>query len=94
LVVEEAAAYGLAALAAAFGDNPLGVVADYSWPGEGVKLLGLLQGGPAFLAGLKPGDQILALNGRPLGSWTDRISLPLYVTVERDGVRMEISVRQ
>lgn len=94
LVVEEAAAYGLAALAAAFGDNPLGVVADYSWPGEGVKLLGLLQGGPAFLAGLKPGDQILALNGQPLGSWTDPISLPLRVTVERDGVKLEISVRQ
>lgn len=94
LVVEEAAAYGLAALAAAFGDNPLGVVADYSWPGEGVKLLGLLQGGPAFLAGLKPGDQILALNGQPLGSWTDPISLPLRVTVERDGVRLEIRVRQ
>jgi len=94
LVVEEAAAYGLAALAAAFGDNPLGVVADYSWPGEGVKLLGLFQGGPAFLAGLKPGDQILALNGQPLGSWTDPISLPLRVTVERDGVRLEMSVRQ
>jgi hypothetical protein len=93
LVVEEAAAYGLAALAAAFGDNPLGVVADHSWPGEGVKLLGLFQGGPAFLAGLKPGDQILALNGQPLGSWTDPISLPLHVTVERDGVRLEISVR-
>jgi hypothetical protein len=94
LVVEEATAYGLAALAAAFGDNPLGVVADYSWPGEGVRLLGLLQGGPAFRAGLKPGDQILALNGQPLGNWTDPIALPLRVTVERDGVKMEISVRQ
>jgi hypothetical protein len=94
LVVEEAAAYGLAALAAAFGDNPLGIVADYSWPGEGVQLLGLLQGGPAFRAGLKPGDQILALNGQPLGNWTDPISLPLRVTVERDGVRLEMSVRQ
>jgi membrane-associated protease RseP (regulator of RpoE activity) len=94
LVVEEAAAYGLAALAAAFGDNPLGVVADYSWPGEGVKLLGLLQGSPAFLAGLKPGDQILALNGQPLGSWIDLISLPSHVTVARDGERLEISVRQ
>ena len=93
LVVEEAAAYGLAALTAAFGDNPLGLVADYSWPGEGVKLLGLLQGGPAFLAGLKPGDQILALNGQPLGSWIDPISLPIRVTVERDGERLEVSVR-
>ncbi len=94
LVVEEAAAYGLAALAAAFGDNPLGVVADYSWPGKGMRLLGLLQGGPAFRAGLKPGDQILALNGQPLGNWTDPISLPLLVTVERDGMQLEISVRQ
>lgn len=93
LVVEEAAAYGLAALAASFGDNPLGVVADYSWPGQGVKLLGLLQGGPAFLAGIKPGDQILALNGQPFENWTDPISLPLRVTVERDGERLEISVR-
>jgi S1-C subfamily serine protease len=92
-VVEEAAAYGLAALAAAFGDNPLGVVADYSWPGKGMRLLGLLQGGPAFRAGLKPGDQILALNGQPLGNWTDPISLPLLVTVERDGMKLEISVR-
>jgi hypothetical protein len=94
LVVEEATAYGLAALAAAFGDNPLGVVADYSWPGKGMRLLGLLQGGPAYRAGLKPGDQILALNGQPLGNWTDPISLPLLVTVERDGERLEISVRQ
>jgi hypothetical protein len=94
LVVEEAVAYGLAAMVAAFGDNPLGVVADYSWPGKGMRLLGLLQGGPAFRAGLKPGDQILALNGQPLGNWTDPISLPLLVTVERDGTKLEISVRQ
>jgi len=93
-VIEEAAAYGFAALSAAFGDNPLGVVADYSWPGEGVKLLGLLQGSPAFLAGLKPGDRILALNGQPLGSWLDPISLPLRVTAERDGERLEIDVKQ
>jgi hypothetical protein len=94
LVVEEATAYGFAALAAAFGDNSLGVVADYSWPGEGLKLLGLLQGSPAFLAGLKPGDQVLALDGQPLGSWIDPIALPVRVTAERDGERLEINVRQ
>jgi PDZ domain-containing protein len=93
LVVDEAAAYGLAALMAAFGDNPLGMVVDYSWPGEGVKLLGLLQGGPAFQAGLKPGDQILALNGHPLVNWADPVSLPAYLTVKRDGENLEIGVR-
>jgi regulator of sigma E protease len=68
------------------------MVADYNWPGEGVKLLGLLQGGPAFLAGLKPGDQILALNDQPLGSWIDPISLPIRMIVERDGQRLKINV--
>lgn len=48
LLLEEAAAYGLAALTAAFGDNPLGVVSDYTWSREGIKLIDVLQGGPAF----------------------------------------------
>ena len=52
LVVEEAAAYGLAALAAAFGDNPLGVVADYSWPGEGCSC-------SVFSKGARPSGQDL-----------------------------------
>jgi hypothetical protein len=93
VVLEEAAAYGLASLTAAFGDNPLGLVSDYAWPGEGIKLLGVLQGGPAFRAGLKPGDQILGFNGQPAGNWVDPVSLPAYLTIKRDGVSLEISVR-
>jgi len=91
--IEEAAAYGLAALTAAFGDNPLGVVSDYTWTGEGIKLIDVLQGGPALRAGLKPDDQILTFNGQPLGSWADPISLPAHFTVSRDGEPLEISVR-
>jgi len=91
--IEEAAAYGLAALTAAFGDNPLGVVSDYTWTGEGIKLIDVLQGGPALRAGLKPDDQILKLNGQPLGSWADPVSLPAQLTVSRDGEPLEISIR-
>lgn len=51
LVLAEAAAYGLAALTAAFGDNPLGVVSDYAWSGEGIKLIDVLQGDQPFAQG-------------------------------------------
>jgi hypothetical protein len=93
LAIEEAAAYGLAALTAAFGDNPLGLVSDYTWTGEGIKLIDVLQGGPALRAGLKPGDQIVKFNGQPLGSWADPVSLPARLTVSRDGEPMEIPIR-
>lgn len=93
LAIEEAAAYGFAALTAAFGDNPLGVVSDYTWTGEGIKLIDVLQGGPALRAGLKPGDQLLKCNDQPLGSWADPVSLPAHVTVSRDGQPLEISIR-
>jgi len=73
LVLEEVAAYGLAALIAAFGDNPLGLVFDYTWTGKGIKVIDVLQGGPAFVAGLQPGDEILQLNQQALGGWTDTL---------------------
>jgi hypothetical protein len=91
LVIEETTAYGLAALLAAFGENPLGIVPDHTWTREGVKVLGLLDGGPAYLAGLKPGDRILACNGRAVQNWTEPISLPALLSVERDGQILEKS---
>ena len=93
MVLEGAAAYGLAALIAAFGDNPLGLVFDYTWTGKGIKVIDVLHGGPAFRAGLKPGDEILQLNQQALGSWTDPLSLPAYLTVKRDGSPLEMIVR-
>jgi hypothetical protein len=93
VVLQEAAAYGLAALTAAFGDNPLGIVSDYAWRGQGIMLIDVLQGGPALRAGLKSGDQILKHNGRPLGSWADPTSIPAFLTIRRDGEPLEITVR-
>lgn len=92
LVVEEAAAYGLAALTAAFGDNRLGIVPDQTWPDEGVKLLGLLQGSPAAREGFKAGDRILKVNGQRIQNWTQAISLPASFTVERDNVELELTI--
>lgn len=92
VAVEEAASYGFAALAAAFGDNPLGIIPDRTWSREGLKVLGLLQGSPASLAGLKEGDRILARDGRALTNWIEPISIPTILSVERDGDRLEIRV--
>jgi hypothetical protein len=91
-VLKNAAAYGLAALAAAFGDNPLGVVSDYAWSGDGIKVMDVLQGGPAFRSGLQPGDQILNCNGRPVGSWSDPLALPARLSVKREGAALEVYV--
>ena len=93
LLLQEAAAYGLASLTAACGDNPLGLVPDHDWSGEGVKVLDVLQGGPGFRAGLKPGDQIMESDDRPVGSWSDRVTLPAQLTVRHNGVPLEMSAR-
>lgn len=93
LILEAAAVYGLAALTAAFGDNPLGVVSDYTWTGGGTKVIGVLQGGPGSRAGLKPGDQIIKFNHQPLGSWSEPVSLPAHLVVRRDGLPIEMTVR-
>jgi hypothetical protein len=93
VVLEQAAAYGLAALTAAFGDNPLGLVYDYRWTESGIKLIDVLQGGPGFRAGLRPGDEILQSNQAALGNWTDSLSLPADLAVNRQGTPVEITVR-
>jgi membrane-associated protease RseP (regulator of RpoE activity) len=78
-----AAAHGLAALMAAFGDDPLGVVPDYAWSGEGVRLLGVLEGSPASLAGLRTGDRVLSVVETPLRSWTDLMAATASLKVKR-----------
>jgi hypothetical protein len=92
VVVEEAVAHGLAAFTATFGDNPLGIVPDLTWPGEGVRLIGLLEDGPASRAGVKPGDRIRRTDGQRFRYWTGGRALPRVLTIERDGMTLEIPV--
>lgn len=92
LAVQQAAAYALASLAAAFGDNPLGIVPDHSWTDGGVKLIGLLEGGLAARAGLKPGDRIVAADGVSFGYWAEDIAVPTALTVERDRAMLDLHV--
>jgi hypothetical protein len=84
--------YSLAALAAAFGDNPLGLVPDLPSRGAGIRLLGLLHGGPGHNAGLQEGDRILEVIGIPYRSVTQRITLPTSLVIERQNERKEIRV--
>ena len=91
--VQNAGAYALGALVAAFGDNPLGVVPNIAVPGEGVLVQGVLQGSPAHMADLQGGDRIIAVNGRLLSNWTIPLSVPATLTLERAGKRREVTVR-
>jgi hypothetical protein len=93
LVLEHTAAYGLAALTAAFGDNPLGLVYDYTWTGKGIKVIDVLQGGSGFRAGVRRGDEILQVNQEAVGSWTDSLTLPASFTIKREGNPVQITVR-
>ncbi|MBI3356466.1 MAG: PDZ domain-containing protein [Nitrospirae bacterium] len=84
--------HSLAALAAAFGDNPLGLVPDMSSRSEGIRLLGLLHGGPGHRAGLQEGDRILEVDGVPYSSVTQRITLPTKLLVEQRNERKDVLV--
>jgi len=92
LALEEAAAYGFAALTAAFGDNGLGIVPDRGGSQKGITLLGLLEGSPAARAGLQEDDCILEVDHRPVANWTEPIRVPAHLTVDRHGQRVEITV--
>jgi len=86
--------YSLAALAASFGDNPLGLVPELPTRGEGIRLLGLLHGGPGHNAGLQAGDRIVEVSGLPYRSVTQRITLPTKLLIERQNKRKEIAVHK
>jgi predicted metalloprotease with PDZ domain len=91
-VTLQAGSYAFAALVAAFGENPLGVVPNLDKREGGVELLGVLDGGPAHVAGIRQGDRITAIGGRTLRVWTERMTLPVTLTILREGNQQEVVV--
>jgi S1-C subfamily serine protease len=77
-----------------------GIVPDYSWEGEGVKLIGVRPGSPAEKAGLKAGDVIVEVAGkqiRNLYDYMDALSKvepnkPVTFVVLRDGQKITVTV--
>jgi regulator of sigma E protease len=60
---------------------------------------GVLTGMPAYKAGLKEGDRILAVNGAPIANWDElpralegQVDRPVRMTVDRGGRRFDLTV--
>jgi hypothetical protein len=78
----------------------LGTIPDYGGADKGVKLSGVREGSPAEKGGLKEGDIIVGLGGKPIGTVDDYMeSLVRYkpgdsaeVVVERDGKETKLTV--
>jgi S1-C subfamily serine protease len=68
-------------------------VHDYTWRDKGVKVIDVLQGGPAFRGGVRRGDAIVQSNGEAVHSWAETLALPVHLTLTRDGVPVDIFLR-
>ena len=76
----------------------LGTIPDYTTEGEGVKLSGVIAGGPADKAGLKSGDVIIEFGTKKVENIYDftyaldavKIGEPVEVVVMRDGKRVKV----
>ena len=60
---------------------------------------GLLNGEPAIKAGLKPGDKVVAVDGKPIAGWEAFVGVvqkhadnPLDLSVSRDGKNIHVTV--
>ncbi len=77
-----------------------GIVPDYSWDGEGVKLMGIRPGSPAEKAGLKAGDIIVEVAGKQIRNLYDYMDAlnsvepnkPVTFTILRDGQKITVIV--
>lgn len=73
----------------------IGIRPDYGFSGDGVMLSGVTEGGPAAKAGLKDGDCIVAINGKPVKNMegymtliaTHKMGHAMEITVERSGMK-------
>ena len=78
----------------------LGTIPDYTTEDVGVKLSGVIAGGPADKAGLKGGDVIIEFGTKKIGNIYDftyaldavKIGEPVEVVVMRDGKQVKLKV--
>lgn len=65
---------------------------------ENIRVLGVREGMPAAVAGLRPGDRVVALNGQPVAAWHEfkdglqgSQGAPVTLTVDRAGQRQDLT---
>jgi S1-C subfamily serine protease len=86
--------------AVAAGRPMLGVVPDASRQGEGLAVAGVLPGGPADRAGIKPGDVITELAGQKISGLADlekalekcKAGREVRAVIRRGGQTLELQV--
>ena len=77
-----------------------GTIPDYTTEVPGLRLSGVIEGGPADKAGLREGDVIVVFAGREITNIYDytfaldvvKIGQDVEVVVERDGQRLEVTI--
>lgn len=78
-------------LGAIFSDLPLSLQTDGSASRHGVEVREVTPGGPAWSAGIRPGDVLLSLDGEQLG---DARALLLDISQRQPGGRVEFQVQR
>jgi regulator of sigma E protease len=67
-----------------------GLGIDYWLPPIPLKVFKIIKGGPADLAGIKPGDLLLSIDGKPMKDWRD---ITTYIR-ERPGQELAVGVQR
>lgn len=78
-------------LGAIFSDLPLSLQTDGSAVRRGVQVREVTPGGPAWSAGIRPGDVLLSIDGKELG---DARALLLDISQRQPGGRVEFQVQR
>ena len=78
-------------LGAIFSDLPLSLQTDGSAARRGVQVREVTPGGPAWSAGIRPGDVLLSIDGEQLG---DARALLLTIAQRQPGGRVEFQVQR
>ncbi len=79
----------------------LGVMPDYVYDGEGMRIDGVKEGKPADKAGIIKGDIVMSMNGKPVSNMKDYMSVlkdlnpgdKIPVLIRRNGEPLEITIQ-